>query len=307
MPDIVVIGAVNMDIGASSHAPLVARDSNPGTVTTSLGGVGRNIAHNLCLLGVDTAMVTVLGDDGFAGEIRRNAEEIGLDLSCSAVIPGQRTSTYLYIADSDGDMALAVNDMDIYRHITPEFLQPRLDFINSARLVVLDTNLPQETIIWLCDHCTVPIAVDPVSTIKAEKLRGVLGRLYAIKPNRMEAETLSGVPIRTEADVAEAARALLETGLQQVYISLSTDGIYAADGSGAAVRLPCPQVAAVNATGCGDAMAAAMSAGILWGYSLRETAALAMAAGAFASTAESTIHPAMSVENIKILTEKENI
>ena len=68
MPEVVVIGAVNMDIGAVSSAPLVARDSNPGRVSTSLGGVGRNIAHNLCLLGVDTAMVTALGLPG-AGDL----------------------------------------------------------------------------------------------------------------------------------------------------------------------------------------------------------------------------------------------
>ncbi|MBQ0037896.1 MAG: carbohydrate kinase family protein [Clostridiales bacterium] len=302
-----VIGAVNMDIGAASHAPLVARDSNPGVVTTSLGGVGRNIAHNLCLLGVDTAMLTVLGQDSFADTIRQNADEIGLDLRHSATVPGGRTSTYLYIADADGDMALAVNDMDIYRRITPDFLAERRQVIESARLVVIDTNLPRESIEWLCENCPAPIVADPVSTIKAEKLRGLLGKLYAIKPNRMEAECLSGIPIRSPEDAAKAAQVLLDTGLQQVYISLSYEGIYAADSRGNTVRLPCPRVSAVNATGCGDAMAAGMSAGILWGKSLEETAAFAIAAGAFSATAEGTIHPNMSVKNIKILMNKENI
>ena len=41
----VVVGGVNVDIGGRSFAPLVAQDSNPGTVRLSLGGVGRNIAH----------------------------------------------------------------------------------------------------------------------------------------------------------------------------------------------------------------------------------------------------------------------
>ena len=96
-PYIVVVGGVNMDIGAVSHAPLVARDSNPGRVTTSLGGVGRNIAHNLCLLGEQTAMVTVLGQDAFAQSVQENAADIGLDLRHSATIPGGRTGTYLFI------------------------------------------------------------------------------------------------------------------------------------------------------------------------------------------------------------------
>ena len=42
-----VVGGVNMDIGGQSYAPLIAGDSNPGRVQMSLGGVGRNIAHNM--------------------------------------------------------------------------------------------------------------------------------------------------------------------------------------------------------------------------------------------------------------------
>ena len=45
-PYAVVVGGVNMDIGGVSAAPLVSADSNPGVVRISLGGVGRNIAHN---------------------------------------------------------------------------------------------------------------------------------------------------------------------------------------------------------------------------------------------------------------------
>lgn len=59
-------------------------------MTTSLGGVGRNIAHNLCLLGEQVSMITVLGQDSFAQSVRENAADIGLDLSHSATIPGGR-------------------------------------------------------------------------------------------------------------------------------------------------------------------------------------------------------------------------
>ena len=60
---VVVVGGVNMDIGGISHAQLVSADSNPGRVRISLGGVGRNIAHNMALMGLDVRMVTVLGGD----------------------------------------------------------------------------------------------------------------------------------------------------------------------------------------------------------------------------------------------------
>ena len=300
-PYVAVVGGVNMDIGAVSAGALVARDSNPGHVTTSLGGVGRNIAHNLCLLGQQTAMVTVMGDDDFGRRVQENARDIGLDLSASAVLPDCRTGTYLYIAGPDGDMALAVNDMDIYQRMTPDFLRQRLDFINGADLVVLETNLPEDSIRWLCDNCRAPILADPVSTIKAEKLRPVLGKLAALKPNRLEAELLSGMSIRTREDAAQVARKLLDTGLGAVYISLGAEGIYAADRSGDTAWVPCARCTVANATGGGDAVAAALAARMVLGDSLSDTARWAVGAGALACEAETTINPAMCWDNIETI------
>ena len=60
---VVVIGAANIDIGGTPYKPLIPGDSNPGVIKMSYGGVGRNIAHNLALLGVDVELVTAAGDD----------------------------------------------------------------------------------------------------------------------------------------------------------------------------------------------------------------------------------------------------
>ena len=65
-----------------------------------------------------------------------------------------------------------------------------------------------------------PIFADPVSTAKAEKLKPVLGKLHTLKPNRIEAELLSGVAITDDASLDRAADALLATGLHRVFISL---------------------------------------------------------------------------------------
>ena len=78
-----VVGGVNVDIGGFSHAALVPGDSNPGRGRMSLGGVGRNIAHNMALLGLDARMVTVLGDDAHAERIAASCGELGIDLAKS--------------------------------------------------------------------------------------------------------------------------------------------------------------------------------------------------------------------------------
>lgn len=297
-PYVTVVGGVNMDIGGRPHEALVPQDSNPGTVRMSLGGVGRNIAHNMALLGVDTRMLTVFGDDMNAQKIAASCGELGIDISQSPIIPGGRTSTYLFINDERGDMALAVSDMDIYDHLTPQVLAQRQKLLCSSQVVIIDTNIPAESIAWLAENCPAPIFADPVSTAKAVKLRPALGKLHTLKPNRIEAELLSGVPITDEASLARAADALLETGLRRVFISLGADGVYAADRSGHC-HLPVLPAEMRNTTGCGDAFMAAIAWAYLQGTDLAGTARAGLAASAIAMEGAETINPAMCEEELR--------
>lgn len=297
-PYAVVVGGVNMDIGGVSHAALVPADSNPGTVRMSLGGVGRNIAHNMTLLGVDTRMLTVFGDDVYAQKIAASCGELGIDISRSLQVPGAATSTYLFIANEKGDMELAISDMDIYEHLTPAFLASRAPLLNSAQVVVVDTNIPADSIAWIAEHIKLPIFVDPVSTVKAEKLRPVLGKLHTLKPNRLEAELLSGVPITDEASLNRAADVLLDTGLRRVFISLGGDGVLAADHN-SRCHLPCLPGKMVNTTGCGDAFMAAIVWAYLEGTDLEGTARAGVAASTIAMEGAETINPGMCAGAVK--------
>ncbi len=294
-PYAVVVGGVNMDIGGVSAAPLVPADSNPGAVRMSLGGVGRNIAHNMALLGLDVRLLTAFGDDLYAQRIAASCGELGIDISRSLQVSGGRTSTYLFIADEKGEMELALSDMDIYRHITPAFLAARTALLQNAQLVVVDANIPAEAIAWIADHVTPPVFADPVSTAKAERLRPVLGKLHTLKPNRIEAELLSGVAITDEAGLNRAADKLLETGLRRVFLSLGGDGVLAADHSGR-VRLPCLPGNRVNTTGCGDAFMAALAWAYLEGTDLEGTALAGSAAASIAMESGETINEAMSAQ-----------
>ena len=294
----VVVGGVNVDVGGFSHAPLVPGDSNPGAVRMSLGGVGRNIAHNMSLLGLDVRLITVLGDDLHAEKIAASCGELGIDLSKSLRVPGENTSTYLFIADKGGDMSVAVSDMEIYRHLTPAALASRLNWINRAQVLVLDTNIPEESVQWLCAHAEVPIFADPVSAAKAEKLRPVLGRLNTLKPNRIEAELLSGVRIHDERSLNRAADKLLDSGLHRVFLSLGADGVLAADAN-RRLRCPVPPSEVVNTTGSGDAFMAALVWAYLQGTDLQGSTAAGMAAASIAMEGCETINPALSAESLQ--------
>lgn len=287
----VVVGGVNMDIGGSSFAPLVARDSNPGTVRVSLGGVGRNIAHNMALLGMDVRMITALGDDLYAQKVSSSCAQLGIDLSASLTVAGGHTSTYLFIAGNDGDMELGISDMEIYSNITPRFLAGKKALLDSAQLVVADTNIPGESIEWLADNCRAPLFLDPVSTSKAMKAKTVLGKLHTLKPNRIEAAILSGVEITDDESLWRCARTLLDTGLERVFISLGGEGVYAAGRNEEPLKIPCFEGKMVNTTGCGDAFMAALAWSYCEGMNLAESARSGLAASAVAMEGEATINP----------------
>lgn len=293
MAYVTVIGGVNIDIGGWPDGPARMRDSNPGVVRSSLGGVGRNIAHNLALMGVETRLLTVYGNDDNARRIQNSCRELGIDDSLSPIIPGSRTSTYLFLTDGQGDMVMAINDMGIYRHLTPAALEARMDAINGSAAVVLDTNIPQESIEYLAEHCTAPLFADPVSEAKCGKLKNVLCKLHTLKPNDLEAEMLTGVSITDEASLHQAAQALLDQGLQRVFLSLGAEGVLAAE-AGAMAKLPVIPTEIVNTTGAGDSMMAAVVRAFLLGRSLEESAREGLAAASIAMESTETINPAMS-------------
>lgn len=299
----VVIGGVNVDIGGRSFAPLIAADSNPGSVSVSLGGVGRNIAHNLSLLGADVRLLAAYGDDLHGQQVVSSCASLGIDLSHALKVPGGTTSTYLYLTDEQGEMALAVSDMSICEKVTPEYLAENLSLLQNARVVVSDTNIPQESLQWLAENCPTPLFIDPVSTTKAEKLRPILGKIHTLKPNRLEAELLSGVPIRNKSDLEIAARKLLDCGLQRIFISLGADGAFAADAEGCRWLKNIPGNM-VNTTGCGDAFMAALVWAFLDGLDLEESARAGLAAGSIAMESGQTINPEMSAEALTARMEK---
>ena len=294
----VVVGGVNVDIGGRSFAPLVEADSNPGRVSVSLGGVGRNIAHNMSLLGLDVRLLTAYGDDFHGERVAASCSELGIDLSHALRVSGGTTSTYLYLTDPAGEMALAVSDMSICGKITPAYLAANLQILQNAQVVVADTNIPAESLRYLAENCTAPLFVDPVSTAKAEKLRPILNRIHTLKPNRLEAELLSGVKIMDREDVAKAADALSAMGVHRIFLSLGADGVYAAMGQ---QRLWLPTIPGnmVNTTGCGDAFMAALVWAYLEGSDLETTAKAGLAAGSIAMESPETINPQMSAQMLK--------
>lgn len=288
-PVIVVVGGANLDIAGIPEGGYIPRDSNVGHVRTSPGGVGRNIAENLARVGADVRLVTAFGDDADSAQLRAACETLGMD--CTYSVHAQETpcSRYLAVLDAEGDLAAAVNDMRALAALTPGHLDPAA--FAGASAVVLDTNLSPAAIARAAELAgDAPLVLDPVSVVKAEHARAILGSLTALKANLMEAEALSGA-----VGAAAAATKLLEMGVQYVFVTMGPAGVWCASEAGSFI-IPSRSRTVRNASGAGDAFTAGVAWGMACGLDLRDTAEMAVTLSAIALESENTVNERLSAE-----------
>ncbi|MBU5675131.1 bifunctional hydroxymethylpyrimidine kinase/phosphomethylpyrimidine kinase [Alkaliphilus sp. MSJ-5] len=295
-----IVGGANMDIHGFPAGNLILKDSNIGNVKISLGGVGRNIGENLVKLGIDTRLISVIGDDIYGSKILEEARLIGLNMQDSLILKGEPTSTYLSILDESGDMAVAISQMDVYDRMTVEFIKDKRHVIENSRLCIIDTNIPSEVIEYiLTTYKDIDFFLDTVSTTKARKVKNLIGYFHTIKPNKIEAEMLTGIEIINEDDLKRAAEHLIKKGVKRVFISLGDKGIFYSDGNHMK-HIEVPRVKIVNATGAGDAFVAGLAYGYLNDMDIDESARIAITASTIAISHENTINPNMSIQNINL-------
>ena len=122
-----LVGGINIDIEGRPDQVLIPADSNPGRVSISAGGVGRNIVENIARLGGDVAMISLTGDDVMGQNAKAQLAALGADVSGVQNVSGENTGMYLSILNHRNDMELAICNMDILERITPAFLEERMD------------------------------------------------------------------------------------------------------------------------------------------------------------------------------------
>ena len=234
-PYIVGVGAANADLNGASLAPIHLRDSNPGHISLSAGGVTRNVCENLARLGADVKLLSCVGDDTFGAFIRRSCEDAGIDASHLYAARGASSSMYLSILDADGDMLVGMSDMRIVQQDMPEdYLPSKKALIQGADVVTCDPCMGEKTLLQLLDLCTPGqiICVDPVSCAYARVVAPFIGRFHTAKPNRMELEILAGMEIRSDADLQRAGEVVLNKGLKRLFVSLGAEGCFYMDDTG---------------------------------------------------------------------------
>jgi pseudouridine kinase len=292
---VVVVGGANTDVVGVPTGALRQRDSNPGVIRSSAGGVGRNVAENLARLGVKVELVTAFGGDGASASLVASCRGAGIGVAQSLTVGDLPGAHYLAILDERHDMAVAINDMRVLDRLTPEVLaEPdRTTLLLAADLVIADANLPADTLAWLAGAVRAPILFEPVSAAKTGRVAPVLDRLAAITPNTLEAAELLGHEVVGIDAARQAASELVARGVGVAFVTCGADGIAWADASGSGA-VAAPRVEVANASGAGDAFCAGIAFALLAQADARAAALFGTAMAAFALTDDETVSRAVT-------------
>lgn len=295
-PYVLVYGVSVYDIFGFAYNDYKNNDSNPGKVRVSFGGVCRNIAENLARMNVDTRFISIIGDDEKGKGILEHAKKMNLDMKDSLIVKGGSTPTYMAILDESGEMRAAIVDMKITDMVTEEFIDSKAELIENAEYMVLDIDNPNivEYILIKYEGKT-HFILDPVSAAKAANVKHLVGKFHTIKPNRKEAEVLCGFPIQTREDIHKAGAYFRSIGIENVFISLDSEGMYYFNGTEEGI-VKNQNVSVVNVTGAGDSCVAGICYGYMKNLSIEKTVEYAITMSMITISHEETIHPDMGFD-----------
>ena len=303
---VVGIGSANLDIYGKSLIDLKPKYDHPSKITTSVGGVTRNVLCNLSLLKVQTKLLAALGDDVFGKIILEDCLKNNIDINNILKIKDESSGVFMQIPDNKNDMHMALCDMSINKNIKVNYLKKNENILKNAKIIFFDPSLPLDSIEYLVNTFGEKIYLDPLSDEYAKKIKPFINRIYTLKPNKTELEVLSDTKINNEEDLEKACKIIIDKGVKKLYVTLGEKGALFYSKEKKIRKRFRPVENMVNASGAGDSFFATIIFGNINKLDEIESLELALAAGIITIKSKETISSELSIENLKNIVNVEN-
>ncbi|MEG0512320.1 MAG: ribokinase [Clostridia bacterium] len=242
------------------------------------GGKGYNQATAAARLGGCVGFAGAVGEDEYGALCQKRLLLEGVAKVRLFPKQGEHTAYASILTDQMGE-----NRVTVYpgasKRLTAEDVEELGEWFAQAKLVLLTPEIPQvafERAMTLALHAGVRVVINPAPY--KPWVNEYLKDAWCITPNRHEAEAMLG--LLPEEDVMAAA---LASDYGRMVITLGAQGAWWMQG-GMGRLVPAPQVTAVDTTGAGDALNAALCVGLLQGKSLEDATRYAVLAAALSVT-----------------------
>lgn len=278
---ILVLGGAHIDRRGRIFGQTDPGASNPGAWFEEPGGGGFNAARNLARLGHAVRMISPRGGDALGETVAAAALEAGVE-DRPFIFLDRKTPSYTAIIENDGNLVIALADMELYKLFTPRRLAIRAvrDAFEAADLLLCDANLPAETLAVIARKAVSlgkPLAAIAISPAKVVRLKPCLDSIDYLFLNQAEAAALTE---NQPDDPRQWASQLRGLGLKGGVITRGQRSLVAF-AEGFALTLEPPAVDDIaDVTGAGDSLAAGVLSALMGGLPLAEAVRHGAAAAA---------------------------
>jgi ribokinase len=260
---IVVLGAMNSDfLIKGERFPRPGETLEGDTFLEAAGGKGANQAVAAARLGATVALISCVGADSRGNEMLAGLKAEGVDTRFVFTAASEQTGAALCMVDAHGEKLIFAAP-GANHALSVAHIEQSAAAISSAKVFLTQFEAPLETVLVaarIAHRAGVKVVLDPAPALQdvPEELFRIV---HAVRPNSHEAEVLSGVKVRDRASAAKSARVLQGRGVHIVAVQAGEEGNLLRWGD-EEIWLPKIDIKAVDATGAGDAFAAALSVAI---------------------------------------------
>ena len=269
-PRIAVVGSANIDLTTfADQFPKPGETIFGQEFHLGFGGKGANQAVAARLCGAEVFMVARVGSDLFGPATIENFKKLGIDTTHVKQVEGLSSGVAPIFVEPNGQNRILVvkgaNDA-----LSPADVDAAAETLKAADCIVLQFEIPLETVYYTIAfarkhriRCILnPAPAQPVD------IRALTDLDYFV-PNESEAETITGVVVRSVEDAKKCADKLVARGICRVIITLGAKGSLLA-GYGVSEHLPPFAVKSIDSTGAGDAFIGSFAVFLAEGVPERE-------------------------------------
>jgi ribokinase len=282
MANIIVVGSLNADLVVRTpRFPQPGETISGEDLQIIPGGKGANQAVAAARQGTPTAMVGRVGRDSFGPDLINNLKQNGVDTERVQTDPESATGTAIIIVDTNGQNSIVLSPGGNGK-VTPADVE-EIPF-SEATLLLLQLEIPVEAVLAAARRAKengLRVLLNPAPA------RALPDELLALPdflvPNESELSLLSGLPVNDLPSAENAAKTLLERGIQTVIVTLGANGALIVNKE-LTKHIPSFKVDVVDTTAAGDAFIGGFASALLQNKSLEEAVRYGCACGALAAT-----------------------
>lgn len=282
---VIVVGSINTDFVVKvDRLPIAGETINGYDFLTAAGGKGANQAVAAARLGARTYMVGRVGGDRFGIELCESLQSQGVQIDRVLIDDRSPSGTAVIVVDRQGENQIAIvagangnlgeSDVENMRELLPH-----------AKVLLMQLEIPLSTVelaARLARAQNVPVILDPAPVLP-NLPTPLFSCIDIITPNEIEASQLLGFPVHDRKTATQAARTLMQMGVESAIVKLGGQGAVCATAD-ETFFMPAFPIQPVDTVAAGDAFNGAMAAAIAVGLPLKQAIVWGAAAGALCAT-----------------------